>query len=84
MDLQLYRTHILRYWAGTPDQQRQTNRVYRRMCVGAAQRELSRNNGERFVAPNYAYVPRAEWIRRYHDTVLPKGAHSWHKGDNGL
>ena len=48
MDLHLSRSHILRYWAGPPDQHRQTNRLYRRMWNGAAQRELSRNNGERF------------------------------------
>ena len=47
MDLHLSRSHILRYWAGTPDQHRQTNRLYRRMRIGAAQREVSRNNGER-------------------------------------
>ena len=74
MDLHLSRPHILRYWAGTPDQHRQANRLYRRMRIGAAQRELSRNNGERFLAPGYACVPHAEWLRRYHDTVLPKGA----------
>ena len=84
MDLQLSRTHILRYWAGTPDQHRQTNRLYRRMRIGAAQRELSRNNGERFLAPGYACVPRAEWLRRYRDTVLPKGAHFWYKGNEEL
>ena len=50
-DLQLSRTHILRYWAGNPDQHRQTNRLYRRMRIGLVQRELSRNNGERFLAP---------------------------------
>ena len=60
MDLHLSRSHILRYWAGTPDQHRQTNRLYRRMRIGAAQRELSRNNGERFLAPGYACVLRAE------------------------
>ena len=48
MDLHLSRTHILRYWAGSPDQHRQTNRLYRRMRIGAAQCELSRNNGGRF------------------------------------
>ena len=84
MDLHLSRSHILRYWAGTPDQHRQTNRLYRRMRNGAAQRELSRNNGERFLASSYAYVPRSEWLRRYRDTVLPKGAHVWYKGDDGL
>ena len=55
-----------------------------RWRVGAAQRELSRNNGERFLAPGYACVPRAEWLRRYRDTVLPKGAYFWYKGDDGL
>ena len=83
MDLHLSRSHILRYWAGTPDQHRQTNHVYRRMRISAAQRELSRNNGERFLAPGYACVPRAEWLRRYRDMVLPKGAHVCYKGDDG-
>ena len=84
MDLDLFRSHILRYWAGTPGQHRQTNRLYRRMRIGAEQRELSRNNGERFLAPGYACAPRADWLRHYHDTVLPKGARVWYKGDDGL
>ena len=84
MDLQLSRTHIFRYWAGTLDQHRQTNRLYRRMRVGTAQSELSRNNGERFLAPGYACVARAEWLRRYRDIVLPKGVQFWYKGEDGL
>ena len=84
MNLHLSRSHILRCWAGTPDQHRQTNRLYRRMRIGAAQRELSRNNGERFLAPGYACVPRAKWLRRYRDTVLSKGYHVWYKSDDGL
>ena len=84
MGLHLSRSHILPYWAGAPDQHRQTNRLYRRIRIGAAQRELSRNNGKRFLVPGYACVLRAEWLRRYHDTVLPKGAHFWYKGDDGL
>ena len=75
MDLHLSHSHILRYWAGTPDQHRQTNRLSRRMRIGASQRELSRNNGESFLAPGYACVLSVEWLRRYHDTVLLKGAH---------
>ena len=84
MDLHLSHSHILRYWAGTPDQHRKTNRLYRRMRIGASQRELSRNNGERFLAPGYACVTRAAWLRRYRDTVLPKGAHCCYKVDDGL
>ena len=41
MDLQLFCHEILRHWAGTPNQHHQTNRLYRRMRIGAAQRELS-------------------------------------------
>ena len=54
------------------------------MRIGAAQHELSGNNGGRFLAPGYACDTRADWLRRYHDTVLPKGAHFWYKGDDGL
>ena len=84
MNPNLSRTHVLRYWAGIPDQHRQTNRIYHRMRIGAAQHELSRNNGQRFLAPGYACVPRTEWLRRYHDTVLPKRARFLYKGDDGL
>ena len=77
MDLHLSRFHILRYWAGTPNQYRQTYHLYHRMRIGAAQRELSTSNGERFRAPGYACVPRTDWLRYYHDTVLPKGAYFW-------
>ena len=63
---------------------RTTNRLYRRMGIDAAPRKLSRNNGERFLAPGYACVPRAEWPRRYRDTVFPKGAQFWYKGGDRL
>ena len=77
MNLHLYLSHILRHWAGTPGQPRQTDHLYRRMRIGAAQRELPRNNGERFLAPGCACVSRADWLRRYHDTVLPNEVHFW-------
>ena len=41
-------------------------------------------SGSVLLAPGYACVPRTEWLRRYRDTVLPKGAHFWYKGDDGL
>ena len=75
MDLHLSRTQILRYWTSTPNQHRQTNFLYRRMQIGAAQRELSRNNGERFLTPGYACVTRADRLHRYRDTVISTGAH---------
>ena len=30
---------------------------------------------KKFLAPGYACIPRADWLRRDHDTVRPKGAH---------
>ena len=54
------------------------------MRIGAAQRQLSLNNGQRFLAPDYACVSRTDWLRRYHDAVLPKKSHFWCKGDDGL
>ena len=36
------------------------------------------------MAPGYACAPRAEWLRCYRNTVLPKGAHLWYKGGDGL
>ena len=59
MDLQLFRHEILRY-SGTPNQHRQTNRLYRRMRIGAAQRELFRSNGECFLVSGHGCVPYAE------------------------
>ena len=71
------------YWAGTPNQDLERNRLYRRMRIGAAQRELSRNNGERFFVHGYACVPRTEWLSLYRTTGLLNGAHVWYKGDDG-
>ena len=84
MDLQLSRQQILLYWAGTPNQHRQTNRLYRQMRIGAAQRALSRANGKRLLAPGYGCVSRADWLRHYSTTVLPNGALFWYKADDGL
>ena len=75
MDLHRCPSHIMRYWAGTPEQHRQTNRLYHRMQLEAKQRELSRNNRERFLAPGCACVPSAYWLSLLHETVIFKGAH---------
>ena len=55
------------------------------MRIAAGQRELSRNEGERFLAPSYACITRTDWLRRFSKTVLPKkGVHFWCKGEDGL
>ena len=84
MDLQLFRHEILRYWTGTRNQHRQANRLHHRMRIGAAQRELSRGNGEQFLVLSYGCVSRVEWLSRYRTTVPPNSAHIWYKGDDGL
>ena len=84
MDLQLSRQQILLYWAGIPNQHRQTNRLCRQMRIGAAQRELSRASGEQFLAPGYGSVPRDDWLRHYRTTVLPNRARSRYEADDGL
>ena len=61
MNLRLCRHAHLRYWAATPNQHRQTNRLYRRMRFGAARRELSRSNGELFLAPG-VWLPLARQL----------------------
>ena len=54
------------------------------MRIGAAQRKISRNHGEPFFGAGLRLCPRAEWLHRYRDTVLPKGAHVGYKGGDGL
>ena len=83
-DLQLSLQQVLLYWAGTPNQHRETNRLYRQIRIGAAQRELSRANGECFMAFGYGCVPRADWLRHYSTALFPHGAHVWYKADDGL
>ncbi len=84
LDLQHSRRHILLYWSGTPTQHRQTNRLYRQMRIGAAHRELSRSQGQVFLAPGYTLVPRDLWLRNFSTTILPSGAHVWYKARDGL
>ena len=74
------RQHVLEYWAGAPLQLRPANRVYRRMCVGAAQRELTRDKGARFLPLEYSYVNHQTWARRFSGIILPVGAYFWYQG----
>ena len=84
MELLLSRHENLRSWADTPNQHRHTNRLYRRMRTGAARREFSWSNGERFLAPDYDCVSHPDWLRRNCSTELPNGAHFGYNGDDIL
>ena len=83
-DLHYHRLHIIRYWTGTPSRHRQTNRLYRQIRIGAANRELSRSRGERFLSPGYSLVPRTLWLNSFSSSTLPAGAYLWYKARNGL
>ena len=67
--------NILECWAGTPLLLGSTNRAHRPMRVGAAQRELARDKGARFLPPGYSYVDHHTWTRRFSGTTLPVGAY---------
>ena len=82
--MDFFRPQISRYSAGTTNQCRVSNRLYRWIRIGAAQRGLSWSNGERFSAPGYGCVPRAEWFRRHSTNVLSNVAHVSFDGDDGL
>ena len=66
---------MLEFWAGTPLQLGQANRLYRRMRVGAAQRTLARDHGACFLPPGYSYVNHQTWARRFRGTILPVGTY---------
>ena len=84
MDLQHSRHLILRYWSGSPNQHRTTNRRYRAMRIGAAMRELARTKGDRYLPSGYSLVSRFTWDRRFAATPLPVGAFFWYKAQDGL
>ena len=54
------------------------------MRIGAAHRELSRSQGQIFLAPGYSLVSRDLWLRYFCTTTLPSGAHIWYKARDGL
>ena len=54
------------------------------MCIGAAHRELSRSQSQRFLAPGYTLVPRDLWLCSFSNSTLPSGAHIWYKARDGL
>lgn len=86
MDLQHFRRrHVLRYWSGTPNQHRQTNRRYRAMrIVGAALRELARAKGERHISSSYSLVSLSIWDLRFSAKPIPIGAFFWYKTQDEL
>ena len=70
MDLQHSRQHVLQYWARTPLQLQQANRLYQHMRVGAAQRQFSRHQGADFLSPGCRLVTHQDWTRRFSSTIL--------------
>ncbi|CAB1111208.1 unnamed protein product [Ectocarpus sp. CCAP 1310/34] len=73
-DLDLFRRHILLYWSREACQSKRDNRTYRVARTRAAQRELARNRGERYLPPGADLVLNATWLRRFSTSPLPVGA----------
>ena len=77
--MNLQHSRLLQIWAGTPLQHKQENRLYRRMRVGAAQRELSRDQVAGFLSRGYSLVTHQDWAHSVSTTVLPVGDRFWYK-----
>ena len=54
------------------------------MRVGAAQPELARDKGARFLPPGYSYVSHQTWARRFSGAILPVGAYFSYNGQDHL
>ena len=84
LDFHHSRRHILLYWSGTPTQHRQEHRLYRQMHIGAAHRELSRSQGQIYLAPEHILVPHDLWRRTFSSTMLSPETHLWYKARDDL
>ena len=83
-DLEQSRRHILLYWSREISQSKQGNRAYRNTRTRAAQRELARTRGERYLPPGADLVLHETWLRRFSSSPLPVGARLWYKARDGL
>lgn len=63
---------------GAPLQHQYMYRLHRRVRVGAAELELSRDQGARLLSPGYSLVTHQDWTRRFSSTILPVGANFWY------
>eukprot|EP00903_Cladosiphon_okamuranus_P011091 g10467.t1 len=54
------------------------------MRIGAANRELALEKGQRSTSPGYDLVPRSVWSKRLGGAVLPMGAFFWYEAIDSL
>ncbi|CAB1106230.1 unnamed protein product [Ectocarpus sp. CCAP 1310/34] len=83
-DLDQFRRRIILNWSREACQSKQGNCTYRVARTRAAQRELARNRGERFLPPGADLVLNVTWLRRFSTSPLPVGARLWYKARDGL
>ena len=72
LELQHFRRHTLLYWL---ESRHNTVRPTRHIRIGAAHRELSRSQGQLFLAPGYTLASRDRWLGNFRTSTLPTGAH---------
>lgn len=85
--LQHFRTHITRYWCGTPKKDNKIKKMspgYHQKRIDAAQRESSRSKCGFVLAPGFAITPRYLWLQKFAASALPKGTSFWYKAHDGL
>ena len=83
-DLEQSRRHILLYWSREISQSKHGSRAYRNTRTRAAQRELARTRGERYLPPGADLLLYETWLRCFSSSPLPVGARLWYKARDGL
>lgn len=82
--LQHFRPKIFQHWRDAPNQQRQTNHLFRQITrIDSAHSELARSKGECFLGNGYAVFPGHLWIRRFRVPTLPN-ADFWYKSSDNI
>lgn len=87
MDVHFSRQQIFLYRVGTRNRYRPKPTACTAMGMRsrAIQREISRGDGGRFLAPGFGCsMPRVGWLRRYRTTVFANEPRFRYKGDDSL
>ena len=77
LDLQVFRHHILSYWAAGPAQHQPHTRQYQQLRINAAAREITRSKGERHLPGSYRLIADDVYHARFRTALLPTGASMW-------
>ena len=71
LDLQVFRRHILSYWAAGPAQHYPHTQQYRQLLIDAAARKIARTKGDRHLPGSYRLVTDDVYRARFLSAPLP-------------